>query len=167
MYKIAMSLLTLFSIILPSIAQEDVENSVDPALFSRMPGYYIYQYDDFEFNKYDFPVDGDKTQPIEGHYLSIYYYPKENTQPPSPLQVVRNYINAIKKAGGQLVYEFEDGGYQNAILKLAKNGMETWAHVTSAENDFYTVVIVEKKSMKEHFNNLLSSHIHMMIMAGL
>jgi len=149
MKKLIVSLLSLFAIFFPSIAQADFEGSKDPALFTRMPGYYIYQYDDFEFNKYDFQIDGDKTQPVEGHYLSIYYYPKENTQPPSPLQVVRNYTNAIKKAGGQLVYEFEDGGYQNVILKLEKNGRETWAHITAAENDFYTVFIVEKESMKQ------------------
>jgi OmpA-OmpF porin, OOP family len=143
------SLLMFLGILAPALAQTDAEGSKDPALFTRMPGFYIYQYDENQFDKYDFQISAEKTQPVEGHYLSITYYLKENTQAPSPLQVVRNYTNAIKKIGGQLVYEFEDGGYQNVILKLVTNGKETWAHVSAAGNDIYTVHLVEKESMNQ------------------
>jgi OOP family OmpA-OmpF porin len=133
----------------PIMAQEDAEGSKDPALFTRMPGFHIYRYDENQFDKYDFQVSSEKTQPIEGHYLSIIYYLNENVESPSPLQVVRNYSNAIKKIGGQVVFEFEDGGYQNVILKLVKNGQEIWAHVSAAGNDTYTVHIVEKQAMNQ------------------
>jgi outer membrane protein OmpA-like peptidoglycan-associated protein len=149
MKNLLVSLWFLLGIFIPAIAQSDAEGSKDPALFTRMPGFYIGQYDDNQFDRYDFQISSEKTQAVEGHYLTITYYLKENTQAPSPLQVVRNYTNAIKKIGGQLVYEFEDGGYQNVILKLVKNGKETWAHVSSAENDIYTVYLVEKESMNQ------------------
>ena len=149
MKNLISSILLLLGIFVPAIAQSDAEGSKDPALFTRMPGFYIYRYDENQFDKYDFQITEEKTQPVEGHYLSITYYLKENTQAPGPLQVVRNYTNAIKKIGGQLVYEFEDGGYQNVILKLAKNGKETWAHVSAAGNDIYTVHLIEKESMNQ------------------
>lgn len=143
------SFLLLLSGLVPLIAQDDTEGSKDPALFTRMPGFYIYRYDDLQFDKYEFPVSSEKTQAVEGHYLFIIYWLKENVQAPSPLQIVRNYTNAIKKAGGQLVYEFEDGGIQNVVLKLVKNGMEDWAHVTASSNGTYSIYIIEKQAMSQ------------------
>jgi len=45
-----------------------------------------------------------------------------------------NYSNAIKKIGGQLIYEFDDGGMLNVILKVVKNNQEVWTHVSAASN---------------------------------
>jgi outer membrane protein OmpA-like peptidoglycan-associated protein len=149
MKKLIGSLLLTMVLFIPVIAQEDAEGSKDPSLFTRMPGFHIYRYDDRQFDKYEFQVNSVKTQPVEGHYLSIIYYLNENVESPSPLQVVRNYTNAIKKIGGQLVNEFEDGGYQNVILKLVKNGQEVWAHVSAAGNGIYTVNLIEKKAMDQ------------------
>ena len=39
----------------------DKEGSKDPPLFNRMPGYYIYRCDDFEFDSYQFQVGPGKT----------------------------------------------------------------------------------------------------------
>ncbi len=133
----------------PLIAQEDAEGSKDPALFTRMPGYHIYRYDDVQFDKYEFRISDNKTQAAEGHYLFILYDLNNNVQVPSPLQTVRNYTNAIKKVGGQLIYEFEDGGIQNVILKLVKTGQETWAHVEASGNGQYSVHIIEKQLMNQ------------------
>jgi hypothetical protein len=57
--------------------------------------------------------------------LFIIYYPNDGIQIPSPLQIGRNYINAVKAIGGQPVYEWHDPG-EDVTLKVAKNGMETW-----------------------------------------
>jgi OOP family OmpA-OmpF porin len=132
---------------LPVIAQ-DVEGSKDPALFTRMPGFYIYRYDDLQFDKYEFPVNSSgKTMTVEGHYLFIIYWLKENVQAPSPLQIIRNYTNAIKKIGGELIYEYEDGGVQYVVLKILKNGQETWAHVSASSNGTYSIYLIEKQVM--------------------
>jgi hypothetical protein len=45
-----------------------------------------------------------------------------------------NYTNVMKKIGAQLIYKYEDGGSQNVVLKLAKDGKETWAYVYAAAN---------------------------------
>ena len=144
----------------PLFAQEDAEGSKDSPLFTRMPGYHIYRYDDLQFDKYEFKVSDAKTQVVEGHHLLIYYDLNNNVTPPSPLQVVRNYINAIKKIGGQLVYEWDDAG-ENVVLKVAKNGVETWSHIYASGNGSYTINLIEKQSMNQDVvadaNSLMNS----------
>jgi OmpA-OmpF porin, OOP family len=130
-------------------AQEDSEGCKDPALFTRMPGFYIYRCEDIQFDKYEFQISSDKTQSVEGHYLYVNYYLKENSKATSGLQIVRNYTNAIKKLGGQLVYEYEDGGVQHVTLKLVKDGNEVWAKVAGGGNGSYFLWIIEKESMNQ------------------
>jgi outer membrane protein OmpA-like peptidoglycan-associated protein len=149
MKKLIGSFLLVLAGIAPLTAQEDAEGSKDPALFTRMPGFHIYRYDDLQFDKYEFPIKPDRTQTVEGHSLFIIYWLNENVQSPSALQIVRNYTNAIKKIGGQLIYEYEDGGSQYAILKVVKNGMEVWAHVTASNNGTYSLNIIEKQAMNQ------------------
>ncbi|MCX6302813.1 MAG: OmpA family protein [Bacteroidia bacterium] len=148
MKRLIGSLLLMLTGIAPLIAQDDTEGSKDPALFTRMPGFYIYRYDDIQFDNYEFPVGSQKTQAVEGHSIFIIYWLKDNVQQPSALQIVRNYTNAIKKIGGQLLYEYEDGGSQNVVLKLVKDGKETWAYVYAA-GDTYNINIIEKEAMDQ------------------
>lgn len=141
-------IIMLFSIA-PLVAQNDSEGSKDPALFSRMPNHYISGYTDNQFDKFEFKTGEGKTLAIEGHRMTINYDIKPNAPAVSGLQVVRNYTNAIKKVGGQIVYEWEDGGYQCSVMKLVKNGTETWAYVESAGNGMYKIEIVEKQAMNQ------------------
>ena len=129
-------------------AQQDAEGSKDPALFTRMPGYHIYRYDDLQFDKYEFRISDQKNQVIEGHHLTIYYDLNDNVQAPSPLQIGRNYTNAAKKVGGQLVYEYDDAG-ENVVLKVVKNGTEVWAHVYASANGSYNIQLIEKQAMNQ------------------
>jgi len=133
----------------PIFAQEDAEGSKDPSLFSRMPGYHIYRYDETQFDKYDFRISDTKNQTVEGHHLFIIYVINDNVQQPSPLQIVRNYTNAIKKIGGQVLYEFEDGGMQNAIMKIVKSGKETWTYINASLSGQYSLDIIEKEAMNQ------------------
>lgn len=142
-------MLLIFTIIAPLSAQEDSEGCKDPALFTRMPGFHIYRCDDLQFDKYDFQVSPDKTQSVEGHHLFVYYYLNENAQAPSGLQIARNYSNSVKKIGGKVIYEYEDGGIQNTILKLTKDGLEVWVHVNGGGNGMYGINIIEKEAMKQ------------------
>lgn len=146
MKKLINSFLLMMVFIVPLLSQDDTEGSKDPAMFNRMPGFYIYRYDDIQFDKHEFPISADKVQDVEGHSLFIIYWLKENVQSPSGLQIVRNYTNAMKKIGGQILYEWEDGGSQNAVMKVVKNGMETWVQVYGAPNN-YTINIIEKQAM--------------------
>jgi OOP family OmpA-OmpF porin len=148
MKRLIGSLLLMLTGIAPLIAQDDTEGSKDPALFTRMTGFYIYRYDDIQFDRYEFPLGPQKTQAVEGHSIFIIYWLKDNVQQPSALQIVRNYTNAIKKIGGQLLYEYEDGGSQNVVLKLVKDGKEIWAYIYAA-GDTYNINIIEKEAMAQ------------------
>jgi outer membrane protein OmpA-like peptidoglycan-associated protein len=149
MKKFLFSLLLMIAGIAPLIAQEDQEGCKDPSLFTRMPNFHIYRCDDKQFDKFEFRLSSEKSQSIEGHFLYVNYYLNENAQSPSGIQIVRNYTNAIKKIGGQIIYEYEDGGIEIATMKLSKNGAETWAVVTAGGNDMYTINIIEKEAMNQ------------------
>jgi OmpA-OmpF porin, OOP family len=161
MKKLLGTLLLIFTGIVPSLAQQDAEGCKDPALFTRMPGYHIYRCEDLQFDKYEFWVSNSKTQVVEGHLLMVMYDLNENVSAPSPLQTVRNYTNAIKKIGGQLIYEYEDGGVQYVILKVVKDSKEVWARVSSSPNGQCSVTIIEKQAMVQDVvadaNSMLSS----------
>jgi outer membrane protein OmpA-like peptidoglycan-associated protein len=149
MKKIITSFLLILAVIVPVIAQEDAEGCKDPALFTRMPNFHIYRCDDLQFERYEFMVSDGKKLAVEGHYMFVYYYLNENAQAPGGLQIVRNYTNAIKKIGGKIIYEYEDGGIQNSIVSLVKDKMEIWAHIMAGGNGMYSVYVVEKEAMKQ------------------
>jgi OOP family OmpA-OmpF porin len=149
MKKIVGLFLIIMSCSAPLTAQTDAEGGKDPALFTRMPGFHIYRFEDLQFDKYDFRVSDSKNESVEGHHLYINYYLNDNVQSPSAMQIARNYTNAIKKIGGQIIYEFDDGGMQNSIMKVVKNGNEVWAHVNAGGNGMYTINIIEKKAMNQ------------------
>jgi outer membrane protein OmpA-like peptidoglycan-associated protein len=138
----------LFLVANSARAQNDAEGSKDPALFTRMPGYHIYRYDDLQFDQYEFIISNSKTQIVQGHSLFIIYDPNDNIQLPSPLQIGTNYINAARSVGGQLVYEFHDPG-EDVVVKVIKNNMETWVYVNANGNGSYSIHLIEKQAMKQ------------------
>lgn len=127
----------------------DREGSKDPALFSRMPGFHIYNYQELDFDRREFWVGSSKTQAVEGRYCFIDYYANEGIKIPSGLQIIRNYVNAAKAIGGKVMYEWEDGGTQYVTLKIVKDHSEVWAEVSGANNGMYKVYIIEKQLMKQ------------------
>jgi OOP family OmpA-OmpF porin len=135
--------------ILAASDPQDTEGGKDPALFSRMPGFHIYDYQEREFDRHEFPVGPDKTEAVEGRYTYVNYYAKDGITLPSGLQIARNYINAAKAVGGKVVYEFEDGGRQYATLKVVKDNAEVWAALEAGGNGMYTIVLVEKQAMNQ------------------
>jgi outer membrane protein OmpA-like peptidoglycan-associated protein len=149
MKKIFFSLLLMAAGIAPLLAQEDQEGCKDPALFTRMPNFHIYRCEDKQFDKFEFRVSSEKSQIIEGHFLYVNYYLNDNAQTPGGIQIVRNYTNAVKKIGGQLIYEYDDGGAEISTMKLVKNGAEVWAVVSAGGNGMYTINIIEKEAMNQ------------------
>jgi OmpA-OmpF porin, OOP family len=148
MRKIISSLLFL-TVMSPLLAQDDAEGCKDPVLFTRMPNFHIYRCDDLQFDRYEFMVSDGKKQAVEGHYFFVNYYLNENAQAPGGLQIVRNYTNAIKKIGGKIIYEYEDGGIQNSIVMLVKDKKEIWAQIMAGGNGMYSVYVVEKEAMEQ------------------
>ena len=128
MHRFAIALLTCLFLSI-GFAQTDKEASKDYPGITRMPGYYIYGYSDEQFNAAAFPVtaNGKTTeQQVEGRMIKLHYCIKENVPATSALQVTRNYQDAVRAAGGQVVNEHKDGSWFNSTLRFTKGGKEVW-----------------------------------------
>ncbi len=128
---------------------QDMAGSKDPALFTRMKGFHIYNYLEKDFDRFEFDVASGKTEPVEGHHVYVDYYLNDSQKTPSAIQIVRNYTNALKAIGGTVVYEYEDGGAQFATMKVVKGDAQTWASVSAQGNGMYKVHVIEKEAMKQ------------------
>ena len=132
----------------PGLAQNetDVKGSLDHPLFTRMPGYYISDYNVKEFDKYTSPYATGQDENWEGKITHLEYYIKTDAKQASMLQIARNYENAVKKIGGKILVS------EGRVIegKIEKNGGVTYVHV-EAFNDGrnYGVTVVETGTMKQ------------------
>ncbi len=83
-----------------------------------MPNFYIQDFYIKDFDKMEFVDIQGREMTVEGKRYYISYYINKVAQPPSNLQILRNYINAILKIGGVKIYE----GRYDAYLKVDKGG---------------------------------------------
>ncbi len=127
--------------------QNDVKGSSDHPLFpNRMGGYHISNYQQQGFAAYRF-----RTKPptaVEGRYTRIHYYLDDVKNHPGGLAIRRNYENAIRAVGGEVVYS--DGNV--SVLKAKRGGAEVWAEVqasTSTPGRIYFLHIVEREAMQQ------------------
>jgi len=160
-------------------AQDDVEGCKDHPLFNRMANYFLSDCKELEFSSMKFPVgvpdpkNGNKlkSQIVEGKVKVFNYLVKEDAKPASGLQVMRNYQNACKQNGGEILgeyqgwcsayYEYTDGNINSGTipfgngctnwgttLKFTKGDKEVWVYVQLSDGG-YDMVIVEKEAMKQ------------------
>jgi outer membrane protein OmpA-like peptidoglycan-associated protein len=128
-----------------SLAEED-RGGKDHPLFNRMPGTWIYSYENVDFNAHTFKDEKGKEVNVEGHYYYIHYYPEEGKPALSKLKILRNYENAIKQIGGiVLKSDFEDASY----MKLVKGGKEIWVEVRAGNGREPILIIIEKEAMAQ------------------
>ena len=132
----------------PLPAQQDVNASQDHPAFTRMPGFYISEYRDSPFASYEFRIGDKQNQTIEGRYVKIWYRAAKGTTPPSPLQIMRNYEDAARNAGGTMIW---DNGKTQATMKLTYQGKELWCYVIAPVGGIqsYTLHTVERETMKQ------------------
>ena len=140
---IATTLLFLATSVLA--AESDAKGCKDPTLLSRFPGFNIQRctLNDFAAHKF---IEAKKEVTVEGRYTEIMYFKDEAAKAPSPLQVLRNYENAVKKIGGVVTESTEDG---ELYLKLVKSGAEVWINVSMNIAEQYLLRIIEKGEMKQ------------------
>jgi len=100
---------------------QDAEGCKDHPFFSRMPNFFITACSQ-SFNKLEYYVSDEATETKEGELTTISYsFPDDGSfTPPSQLQVIRNWENAIIKLGGKKIYV----GDQNLSYSLKKNSKE-------------------------------------------
>jgi len=131
----------------PALAQ-DIEGSKDHPLFTRLPDYYIDQYEENEFDAYDGFVDSNGGyKMVEGRKFHINYHFKEGTKYLSDAHIKGNYREAFKKIGG--VVHYEDS--YNVYMSLDKGGKVTWVKVHPWNGgQGIELYIVEEKAMTQY-----------------
>ena len=132
-----LTLALCISFILSGFSQTDKAGSKDYGLLDRMPDYYIKKYSESEFEAFKFYLANSKNVVVEGRKFEIFY---EHTQvkdktiiKPGRIQILRNYSNAIVKAGGQILMERHNGEYGNYQFKTPE-GKEVWIQVRPQRN---------------------------------
>jgi len=127
-------------------AQKDVAGSKDYPLFSRWPGYYLDNYAHKKFDAYEFELK-DTKETVEGEYYFIDYYRMEGVEAATELEIIRNYENAIRKAGGTVLYT---RGKSYTIGKIVKEGKEIWVYVHPwNDGRGIELKIVERQAMEQ------------------
>lgn len=128
-------------------AADDASGSKDHPLFTRLPNFYIDDFDYKDFEAYPgFKNPGGGDMIVEGRKFQNKYVFKGGAKAPSETQILRNYANAAAKIGGKVVHEA--GG--NLYLEIRKDQMVHWVHVRAFDQgEAYTLTIIEKAGMRQ------------------
>lgn len=165
---IAAAGLTLTVFVAPAQSQ-DQEGCKDYPLFNRMPNHHISECESIEFDSRKFPVGPPvedlkpKHVEVEGARILLLYALNEGSKPASGLQIMRNFENATKTAGGTVMGTYPDWCKANVeydpklgnsctnwgvSMKFVKGGKEIWVYM-QAFSEGYGMQIIEKQSMKQ------------------
>jgi outer membrane protein OmpA-like peptidoglycan-associated protein len=126
--------------------QQDIKGSKDHPLLSRMPGFWISDYKEAEFEMFKFSGADRKPFEIEGHKYYIIYRLNTGLTEPGELKIRRNVQDALKKIGGKVVYD--DNFNKISTIVIEKDNKETWIEVRTYSNN-YRLNIVEREIMKQ------------------
>lgn len=137
-----------------ALALQDDPICKDHPLFSRMPHFFLTSVancQEIAFDSHRFSMNKNEQVSIEGRKLDLTYrFDTDLKQPhPSPLQIARNYTNAIERIGGKVLVSF-DNDYRTTVMRVSKDNKEIWAQVEAQnEGAMINLVIVEKEKMKQ------------------
>jgi len=126
-------------------AEKDVAGSKDHPLVTRIPGSYIGQYDQKDFDSVDMSayLSGADAK-WDGRTTRIQYLMPEGGKRLTMVQIERNYEAALKKAGAKVLSSDD-----RVVLARLEKG-PTWVQVAAFnEGAEYQVVIVEAKAMEQ------------------
>jgi outer membrane protein OmpA-like peptidoglycan-associated protein len=153
----------------PAQAQ-DQEGCKDHPLFNRMPNHHISKCETVEFDSRKFPIGPPlaelkpKHVEVEGTRFLLMYELNEGGKQISGLQVMRNFENATKSAGGTVLgtypewckaYIEYDPSLGNSCanygvsMKFLKGNKEIWAYMQVTGDTNYGIQIIEKESMQQ------------------
>jgi outer membrane protein OmpA-like peptidoglycan-associated protein len=152
---------------------QDAEGCKDYPLFTRFPNMHIADCQSSQFDVRAFPVGPPiadlQTKPVEveGKVQWISYELNEGSTPPSGLQIMRNFENAAKTAGGTIEGQYP--GWCKAFydqermprmgngcisygltLKFLRGGKETWVFIQiNGDGANYSMTVSEREEMKQ------------------
>lgn len=163
----------LFACGLAPAHAEDAEGCKDHPSFTRMPNHSLTSCEASQFDLRAFPVGKAKSADVEEHLdtvavegptWTLYYGIDEGTSPASALQIMRNYQNAARAAGAEILGEYPGwckAGYDTSAMpvgngcanfsttiKLMRGDTEIWAFVHPGDES-YEIVVSERQAMRQ------------------
>ncbi len=121
-------------------------------MLDRLPDYYTTSYFEYEFDSEKFFYDNEYHQ-VEGRKFVVDYRHQNSTDNtfefPTRLQILKNYSNAIEKAGGRVLFERYNGekGYYSFKTSDEKN---VWIYLkTAISGNAYTLTVIEQETMRQ------------------
>lgn len=138
-------------------AGEDIGGAKDHPLLTRYPGSFITEYSK-NYDAAGFQVGAKGTEPttqtLEGDTTTLMYFHESVDTQPSALQVIRNYQNALKSIGGEVLYERlpADGDGGETTLKVTTGGKDVWVKLApgyGAPTNYYRLTITEVAAMAQ------------------
>jgi len=123
-----------------SAHENDVAGSKDYPMLSRMPDFYIGQYEELPHASETFKTANGNI-PVEGHEFSIDYYLEAGKTPPGKIQILENYKTVLLNAKAEILL---DGAYYD-VYKVQNNGGETWIKIDPGNYDGkrYEITVLE------------------------
>lgn len=159
-----------FASALAQSGNSDKEGCKDYPLFNRMPNYHIVECETVEFDARKFPVgppladQKPKVVEVEGKLFYIQYELNEGANAASGLQIMRNFENASKRAGGTVEGKYPDWctamvEYDSRLgntctswglsMKFVTPEKEVWAYMQVMGDTSYGMQIIEREKMKQ------------------
>jgi OOP family OmpA-OmpF porin len=154
---VILSACLLLAVSLVSAGEEDNPQCKDHPLLTRMPGFYLDDCEEFDFDAYELKNEKGEKITVEGHKYKLYYYLKEGEKRPSQLQIVRNYQNALEKIGGTLL--FTDRYNANSYMKAKSGNKVIWVGIEQDNwrgSTYYVTILEEEAMVQEVVANALS-----------
>ena len=122
----------------------DIPATGDYAPLGHMPNYVAGTPKNENFDQDTFHVkdgDGSKEVTVQGGLYQVTYDLKEGTPEYTELEVLTNYINALKALGAQILYTYDDN---EVDARMDKNGHAVWFRIELGATNVYLHVIEEK-----------------------
>ncbi len=133
-----------------SAQPSDKAGCADHPLFpTRMPGYRIAVCELKPFGTFGFWALKGPRIDVEGRSIFLRYQSPDAKRAALALEVVRNYENAITKAGGTILAVRATGPDMFVNGKVTSGGREAWVQVRP-KGDFIELNIIEKQEMEQH-----------------
>ncbi len=122
----------------------DAEGCKDHPFFTKMPHFFITDCSQ-NFDKLDYYISDGVTDTKEGELTKISYsFPDDATlKAPSPLQIIKNYENAIIKLGGKKIFVNDN----DLTYSLKKNSKEYIVCVSMNGNIMHELRVLDIAQM--------------------
>ncbi|MDB4987007.1 MAG: OmpA/MotB domain protein [Myxococcaceae bacterium] len=134
-------------LVAPASAESDADGCKDQYL-SRMAGFYLAECEvkDYDAAVFSTSSSHEQQHTVEGQVLRQVYRVNDGVSAPSPLAVLRNYENALRKDGWSII---QSDGQTEVTARKKANGGELWGELQYNDGNQYTLLFAQPASLEQ------------------